>query len=196
MPAFSTADAVSIVLPSLLTVVSDAKVQVAARGNVTIKAMNDLTVGSDVAALSVQGGQDAGVNRDIQRWVGHDGTNTTLAKIDAAGNLTAANFTPADDTGWITPALASGWTSVTTPQYRRLNGVTYLQGFANTTGAVGAAFTLPALFRPGVQRVQFVEAGGTQVRTQITTLGGVGQVVAASLAGFSFGSIQPFPADA
>jgi len=197
MPLTATADAVSVTISSASGVAYDGKFKVGSRGDVTVKAMNDLGTGADVPALLVQGGGDgAGATpRDIQRWVARDGT-TVVAKIDKDGNLTAANFTPADDTGWITPALGSGWTSTTTPQYRRLNGVTYLQGFGNTTGAVAVAFTLPALFRPGAQRTQFAEAGGTQVRAQVSATGAVGQVVAASAAGFSFGSIQPFPADA
>jgi len=93
MPASSTAVAVSVVLPAFLPdPVSDAKVQVSARGSVTIKAMNDTAAGPNVPALSVQGGNAAVGFPDIQSWLGHDGTNTTLAKVDYLGNLTATNL--------------------------------------------------------------------------------------------------------
>jgi len=101
-----------------------------------------------------------------------------------------------DDTGWITPALASGWVSITTPQYRRKNGITYLQGRASSTGASAAAFTLPQLFRPGITLVFLAENSGASVRCQVANTGVVGQVTTAAATSLSFNSCAPFPADA
>jgi hypothetical protein len=101
-----------------------------------------------------------------------------------------------DDTGWITPALSAGWVSVVTPQYRCKNGIIYFQGRASSTGANAVAFTLPALFRPGVQVVFLAENAGASVRCQVMNSGTVGQVVAAAASSLSFNSCSPFPADA
>jgi len=193
MPLVSTADAFVVTLPSPSVA---AVVRVAARGNVTIKAMNDLEVGSDVAAVSVQGGRDDTVARDLQRWLNWSGA--PVASIDPAGNLTAANFP--DDTGWINATLSSGWTPVGIPgntmQYRRLNGIVYIQGAAGTTGAGATAFTLPVGFRPAAQKVLWVDGSGVQGRIQMTAGGVVGQVTPSAITNICLGDIPPFPADA
>lgn len=107
----------------------------------------------------------------------------------------------ADDTGWVTASLASGWTAVVgeAPAYRRYRGVVYLRGRAGSTGAGAVAFTLPAGFRPAIQMTgatDFNTSGTSVDRYLVATNGQVGQVVAASRVGYSFGGIRPFIAEA
>jgi len=129
----------------------------------------------------------------------HAASATTIptAKIDTLiVPTTLRGVVPPDDTGWITATLASGWTSVVTPQYRRLNGIVYFQGRGASTGASAVAFTLPAGFRPGAQIIFLAENAGASVRSQVISGGAVGQVVAAAASSLSFTSCAPYPADA
>jgi len=104
-----------------------------------------------------------------------------------------------DDTGWIAPALGSGWSvyNSETIGYRRLNGVTYLRGRGSSTGTGSTAFTLPAGFCPGqIMIVAAPDAGGVITRSNTLTSGAVTQATLAAVTGWSFAAFPPFPADA
>jgi len=121
------------------------------------------------------------------------GSGATYVKYEYNGTAWLPTL---DDTGWITPALASGWTlNSVAPQYRRKNGIVYFQGRAASTGLSSVAFTLPAGFRPGVALVFLAENAGAAMRSTVTTAGAFGQVVAAVASSLSFNSCAPFPAD-
>lgn len=103
-----------------------------------------------------------------------------------------------EDTGWITPELNAGWTGTPgeLPAYRRLNGVVYLSGRANTTAAGAAAYALPVGFRPSGNVVGRTDANNVSFRYIIFATGNVGQASAASAVAFSFGGMAAFVADA
>jgi len=104
-----------------------------------------------------------------------------------------------DNTGWITATLGSGWTGAAgeLPAYRRLNGITYLNGRATSTGATATAFTLPPTFRPNIQAVvSITDTSGVLTRSVVTPAGAVTQITTAAVTLWSIGSIRPFPADA
>jgi hypothetical protein len=88
----STADTVTVTVPQQGGSLHAGQVKVGPRGNVSVIALADATATAlDVAALSVQGGYDGAiVVRDLQRW--SDYTGAQVAKVDAAGNITAPNI--------------------------------------------------------------------------------------------------------
>jgi len=131
----------------------------------------------------------------------HAASATTIptAKIDPLIVATYLRGTTPDDTGWIAPSLASGWSvfNSETIGYRRLNGVTYLRGRGSSTGTGSTAFTLPAGFRPGqIMIVAAPDAGGVITRSNTLTSGAVTQATLAAVTGWSFAAFPPFPADA
>lgn len=82
-----------------------------------------------------------------------------------------------EDTGWINASLQNGWANYGAPfetvQYRRKNGIVYIQGFCNSAGnrAVETIiFTLPAGFRPQADKHQPIltdtGTGATRVKIQ------------------------------
>ena len=104
------------------------------------------------------------------------------------------------DTGWIAPALGTGWSvyNSETIKYRRLNGLVHLQGRGTSTGTSAVAFILPTGFLPSLIIVATApNSGGVHTIYSINPSGGnVGQNAAAAVTGFSFGSMKPFVADA
>ena len=131
----------------------------------------------------------------------HAASATTIptAKIDQLQVPTTLRGTTPDDTGWITPSLASGWFvfNAETIRYRRLNGIVYMRGRGSIATATSAvAFTLPTGFRPGALIVTLLpDSGGTTTRSILPTSGAVSQSAAAIVSGWSFGAFPPFPAD-
>jgi hypothetical protein len=83
-------------------------------------------------------------------WMSSDGI---LRTKDPAGVERALAGSVYDDTGWIAPALQSGWGQYAGWEpagYRRINGIVYLRGLISggTTTDGTLIFTLPAGFRP------------------------------------------------
>jgi len=143
------------------------------------------TAARDAAIPSPVEGMVSWLN-DTNRLYVHNGTAWVL-------------LSALDDTGWIAPALGSGWSVYNgeTIGYRRLNGVTYLRGRGSSTGTSGTAFTLPVEFRNGqIMIVLAPDAGGAATRSNILTTGAVSQAVLAAVTGWSFAAFTPFPADA
>lgn len=66
--------------------------------------------------------------------------------------LTGHTHTEFDDTGWIAPALLSGWANYgsgwTVARYRKRAGIVYMQGLIANGTSGAAVFYLPAGFRP------------------------------------------------
>ena len=132
----------------------------------------------------------------------HAASATTIptAKIDTLIVPTYLRGTTPDDTGWIAPALGTGWSvyNSETIKYRRLNGLVHLQGRGTSTGTSAVAFILPTGFLPSLIIVATApNSGGVHTIYSINPSGGnVGQNAAAAVTGFSFGSMNPFVADA
>lgn len=74
---------------------------------------------------------------------------------------TLKNLIKAGDSGWITvSAFSNSWGHGSVDvAYRKLNGVVYLRGVISG-GSSGAAFTLPAGYRPGESSTWDVRATG------------------------------------
>ena len=85
--------------------------------------------------------------------VGHTVARLDLNPMNTArtvwfDNTSTSMTEQTPDTGWITPALASGWShpDARTAQYRKVAGRVYMRGWA--AGGSGVIFTLPDGFRP------------------------------------------------
>ena len=115
-------------------------------------------------------------------WAWVNVSTTEVTRFDVRNPL---------DTGWITPTLNSGWTN-TSLVYRRLNGVTYIQGRAATTGATATAFTLPGGFQPDATRTFLLDSTGSAVRSWVTSTGVVGQVAATAQSALDFGGCPSY----
>ena len=101
------------------------------------------------------------------------------------------------DTGWITPTLVNGWSSVATQtvQYRRLNGVVMCRG-RGTGGTTNTMFTLPAGFRPGQAFTQTVMDGpSTPVSVCRVVFETNGTIEAVAGTQPNLANVSPFPAD-
>ena len=87
---------------------------------------------------------------DLQQW--QDSTGVVLAKVNAAGVLTAAGIA---SEAWVYPALGNAWVtpgasgaSVQTVSYRKMaDGTVTLRGIAGN-GTVSTMFVLPTGYRP------------------------------------------------
>jgi hypothetical protein len=95
------------------------------------------------------------------------------------------------DTGWLNLAGVGG-----TVQYRRLNGVVYLQGSTTPTASNQTQFTLPVGFRPIGTINTWVDRAGVQQRCRILN-NGVCQVftLAGTSGAIGWGEFPSFPAD-
>lgn len=98
-------------------------------------------------------------------------------------NLSTVIAAVRDDTGWNTPTLGSGWSSVAgqTVQWRRYKGVIYLRGRPTGGASATPLFTLPVGSRPTVQHICVVNNGaatsGGGTRVIVETTGAVMAVV-------------------
>lgn len=104
------------------------------------------------------------------------------------------------DTGWINAAglLNAGWAvgSSGVCQYRRLNGVVYVQANLDANAAANPAFTLPAGFRPGhfwiAPSTAPLFGSATLVLAQVATTGAISMVDGSNaVAGGSLGLAFP-----
>jgi hypothetical protein len=103
------------------------------------------------------------------------------------------------DTGWVTPTILTNWTAVSgqTPQYRTLNGVTYLRGSAVGT-ASSAIFLLPVGSRQSTAQDKFWTVNSAQSTTAVARV--IARAATGNIEGVSGTTPQldgiSFPADA
>ncbi|MEO6116021.1 MAG: hypothetical protein ABIP33_06515 [Pseudolysinimonas sp.] len=103
------------------------------------------------------------------------------------------------DTGWVTPTILANWTAVggETPQYRTLNGVTYLRGSAVGT-ASSAIFLLPVGSRPSTAQDKFWTVNSAQSTSAVARV--IARAATGNIEGVSGTTPQldgiSFPADA
>jgi len=93
--------------------------------------------------------------------------------IDSAGEW-------ADDSGWLDPSYATGWTYWDTggwqPKYRKIGKLVIVRGLAKRTGSSttwSTAFTLPTGYRPSKQSLFYAYTGGGASRLNIEITGDV-----------------------
>lgn len=102
------------------------------------------------------------------------------------------------DTGWTTLTMGSGWTGEASnpPQYRRIGGVLYWRGRAQTSGATTAIATLPAGFRPDVAASgsnPFVLSGSSNATVTINSSGAIALSAGTTGVLYNFGNLPPMP---
>lgn len=104
-------------------------------------------------------------------------------------NATTGQWEPAtpagsSDTGWLAPVFTNGWTSYAAPfgpvGYRKLNGVVFLRGLAQTGTLNTAIFTLPVGYRPTLNLRIPAIAADAFAQTAINATGEVVQLTASS----------------
>lgn len=118
-------------------------------------------------------------------------------RLDTGRDYTADGTTwIADDTGWITLGLGSGWSHAASYplQYRRKKGTVMFRGAAASTGATNNIATLPAGFRPGAaggtRRYPLVSDAASPTRVFIYENGIIQQAATASGTGFGLDVIR------
>lgn len=105
----------------------------------------------------------------------------------------------AEDSGWITPTLNSGWTQYNINdwpvQYRRKAGIVHIRGLVVGTGTT-SIFNLPAGFRPLKNTLRgAIDAGVAMKQMYVTAAGDIYPAQSAHPAWLSLENIT-FPADA
>lgn len=106
-----------------------------------------------------------------------------------------------EDTGWATPTLQNGWSSIgsgyVAARYRRLNGIVYVQGTISggTTTDGTVLFNLPAGFRPSAS-AQYPVAAGSSSGTMRVEVQSSGNVVLRTPVVSPFSINFSFPAEA
>lgn len=83
----------------------------------------------------------------------------------------------AEDTGWTTPSLSNSWVAFggafPAPEYRRLNGVTFLKGLMASGTLASTVFILPAGYRPLNSRLFLTASSTAASQILITSAGAV-----------------------
>ena len=91
-----------------------------------------------------------------------------------------------NDTGWLTPALLSGWINFGAPyricQYRRINGIVYVTGLlkGGATAASTPVLNLPAGFRPSGSLFLGTQSNSALATMNLTAAGDLTLSVGAS----------------
>lgn len=124
---------------------------------------------------------------------------TDTGKAQFCTNTTGPVWTVfAEDTGWTVPSMGASWANYTAggqtaPQYRRRNGVVYLDGSMASGSSGSTIFTLPAGYRPLHTQTYTVASGngnavitiGATGTVQVTVYN-VGSNISVALNGISF----------
>lgn len=105
-------------------------------------------------------------------------TNGLLYTKDSAGTETLVTHPNLEDTGWIAATLLNGWTNYgggyAPAQYRRINGVVYLQGLlapGTFTAQTPVVSALPAGYRPAERQLHTCIAGFAGQNTGLSSAG-------------------------
>ena len=142
------------------------------------KALMDAAPGTRVGQhASVYADTDTAKNGDY-RWIGSE-WNQILG-----------------DTGWLSPALGSGWTNESggPVQYHRKNGVISMRGRASGSLEAGVAFRLPPGFLPDIKSgapfLTICDATSGIVRVQISSAGDIFPVNSGAFNTLSFAALR------
>lgn len=138
-------------------------------------------------------GTTAQMNAFTQAPDGFEWFNTTTSVT----NLRTGGAWVPGDTGWIDATILAGnpGTLGGQPQYRRVNGVTYLRGLITPTANNQTFFVLPAGFRAVGTFYTWADRGLASVRCGVTSGGEIQYIGPGGDGAIRLSSYTPWPAD-